>query len=290
MALSASVDICNMALAHLLEKPITATDLEKPGTNTLAYLLNIFYETARDIMLERLRPNWALNRIEYDIDNIQDTITAITAASPPVVTGTDISDAGILEGLGVLIWDCDEDDYHGKVFYAKNVDDTAQTLELYYPDGSTPYDGSSNSAATEGYIRLAPLLEEYSHMYLLPTALLSVIHVITEAYELDDDNELKSVIPQLTNFYSVEKGYLYIDSENPKIRYVEQITDVSKYDAFFNMCVSVYLASLVTNDAGKKARMEKKLEELIFPQAEYTNAVTKRPKTHKHNYLSRWRK
>ena len=148
MALSVSVDVCNMALAHLLEKPITATDLEKPGTNTLAYLLKVFYETARDAMLERLQPNWALSRIEYDIDNIQDTITAITAAEPPVVTGTDISDAGILEGLGVYLWDCDEDDYNGQTFYAKNVNDTAQTFELYYPDGSTPYDGSALNAAT----------------------------------------------------------------------------------------------------------------------------------------------
>jgi len=281
MAIEGDVDICNLALHKVGNLSITAAELADPGNEPAAYHCASLYEPERDMMLAAHPWNFALKRVEYNIDDLKDTITASTAASPVVITGTDISVANILEGLGVYIWDTGIDDLDGDIYVATNVVDASQTLELYKRDRITKVDGSAYGVATSGYIRLAPLLSEYDYMFKLPDNCLRVFKLMPANYN-----------------FTVEQGYLLTDDDEPHVKYIEKVTDVSKYPAPFVMALATKMAAeLWSALAGKpkeKARTLEYLEKVVLPRAQRLNAIEKLDKTKGRksdlNELTAWQK
>ena len=295
MSFTEEYEICNLAL-HKAGHNVRITKEEftnPPEGNVAALSCSALYEVERDMMLARIAWNFAVRRIEYDIENYQDTITAITAAKPPVVTGTDISDAGILDDLAVYISDTDITEYDGQVFVAKNVNDGAETFELYMRDGATPFDGSSLSAATEGYVRLADVLTEYQYIFKLPDNCLRVFQMPESSYYIDEEGDTQADLSEAER-YTVENGYLFTDEEDPKIKYIEKITDVSKFPSHFILCLATKMAAelavAVAEKPDKKLKLLEELEKVVMPDAKWIYAVEKRTKTQTRNFVRSWRK
>ena len=261
-AITSDVDICNLALHKIGHDSIDALTDE----NDAARHCNALYAVERDMMLAAHPWSFALRRIEYDIEDYQDTITATTAADPVVVTGTDISDAEIENNLGVYIWDTGISDLDGNVFVAMNVDDGAETFELYKRDGTTSVDGSDYGTASAGYVRLADILSEYTYVYKLPSTCLRVYKTIDADYE-----------------FAVENGYLFVDNDNPQIKYIEKVTEVSSYPTIFIMALATKLAAelceALAGKSDRKLRFLTELEKVVLPRAQRLNAIEQRPKT-----------
>ena len=81
-------------------------------------------------------------------------IDSISIAEPPVVTTTDAH--GLANGTAIIFHDLDGETAlvanTEQIFYAKTTDD-ANTFTIYVDSGlSTPFDNSSNTAATQGYV------------------------------------------------------------------------------------------------------------------------------------------
>jgi len=264
MALTEAYEICNLALQGIGENPITSALFTTPGNNKAALVCSTFYEPERDSLMEQHPWSFALKRVDYDISDFRDTITASTAANPVVVTGTDISVANIIEGSSVLIEDTNISGLDDYIFVATNVVDAAQTLELYKPDRITKVDGTTYSVATEGYIRLCPL-SGYSYMYKLPTDLLRI-------WKLEDNS-----YP-----YEREGNYLLIDAYELNFRYISLVTDVSLFSKSFIDCLVTTLKAKFSMSLADKPERAKEfiveLEELRLPKAYRSGAIESLPK------------
>jgi len=255
MGLTTDVEICNLALAKMGHKAAITTLTQ---ANDAARQCNRLFEPERDLMMQGHPWNFAMKRVEYDEDDYDDIITATTAANPVVVTGTDISAANIVEGMGVYLWDTGLDDLDNEIFVATNVNDTAQTYELYKIDRATTVNGTAFGTATVGYARICPLYG-YTYLFKLPTDCLQVHKVDGKDYKFEQ-----------------ESGFLLTDNDVPQVKYIALITNVSKYPKAFINCLSTKLAAELSVALGKGDRKQSLLKQLYvidIPQAYRLNAI-----------------
>lgn len=281
MAITENYQICNLALAKIGHTAfITAALLTTPGTNLAAKICNAIFEAERDLLMEMYPWRFTLKRLYYDIDNFQDTITATTAASPVVVTGTDISDANIADDMGVYIWDTGIDDLDSEIFMVKNLNDTLQTFELYYTDGVTPYDGSSISTASAGYFRLSPLTE-YGYAYKLPTDCMRVYRVLGDYMRWEREGD-----------------YIFADDSLLSMEYIANVTTVSDFPQVFIDCLATKLAAELAGAIADKPALKiaqlRIFEEIALPRAFRIGAIEAVPKNDQRrkspSELSLWQK
>jgi len=259
MGLTTDVEICNLALAKMGHNAaITAAQLATPS-NPASRQCNRLYEPERDLVMQSHPWGFAMQRVVYDVDDFDDIITGTTAASPVVVTGTDISVANIVEGAGVYLWGTGIDDLDKKMFIATTVVDAAETFELYQIDRTTKVNGAAFGVATAGYARLRPLWE-YEYMFKLPADCLQV-------HKVDGKD---------TGFKQ-EGGFLLTNSDEPQVKYVKLITTVSAYPKSFINCFATKLAAELAVALGEKSITKAKLlEELLvihLPEAKRLNAI-----------------
>jgi hypothetical protein len=213
------------------------------------------------MILARHPWKFALQRSSYDIADFEKAITAITQASPAVVTS---ASHGITEGQGMYLWGISGmTDLNLGHFIATNV--TANTLELYKLDRATKVDSSSYSAySSGGYLRLKPV-SEYEYTFKLPTDCLRVHKVYGDDYK-----------------WTVESGHLLIDASEVAIKWIQEITDVSKFPApFISALATQWAADLIEalkSDTKKKALLLEELETIVLPEARFLNAIEKYPK------------
>lgn len=278
MAFSTDVEICNLALNQIGEPSITAAQLAAPGNNKAALACSALFEPTRDTVLE-YPWNFAMQRIEYDVDDFTDTITATTAANPIVVTGTDISAANIVDDIGVYIWDTGINDINGEVFIAKNT--SGETFELYKRDNATSYNGTSLGTTTSGYVRIAPL-NEYAYMFKLPTDLLRI-------WKVKGDDASK---------YEREGDYILTDDDNIGFQYIKHVTTVANFHPSFIFALSTLLASRLALRIADKPELSKALYTeylgVTLPNALRNGALESLPKDNQErrnpNNLTPWQK
>lgn len=280
MSLTADYEICNLALHKMKHKGlITAALLTTPGTNTAALYCKTIFEPTRDKLIERFPWCFAKKRVLFDIADFTDTITLSTAANPVVITGTDISVANILTGLGVYIWDTSNENLDGYIFGAREVNDTLQTLELYKRDRITTVDGTNFGTVSSGSIRIIPF-SEYDYIFKLPDDLLAL---------------WKS--HNYVSKYTREGDYILTDDETVALDYIYKNETVADYPEAFIDCLSTKLAANLANSLGNKPELGEKLlrqfEKIDLPNAFMKEAIEDMPKHNKRqqpNYQSSWQK
>ena len=277
MSLVDDFEICNLALAKIGANPITSALLTTPGDNAAALACSKLFEPERDALMASFPWRFAVRRAYFDIDNFQDTITGTTAASPVVVTGTDISDANIAEDLGVYIWDTGIDDLDGETFIIKNI--SGETFELYHLDRVTPVDGTAFGTATTGYCRLSPITD-YSYMFKLPSGILRI-------WKLDEDEEY-------TREFNVSSSYILLNSSEFGMEYIYLETSVTTYSEGFIRALSTKLAAeLAVAISGKDDRKRDILAEyynMVLPEAKRMEAIEINPSNRRSQKLSSWQK
>lgn len=245
MAYTADVDICNLALHKVGHDSISAGELADPGNNQAALKCSILFEPTRNALME-MHPPWRflLKKVVYDADDFKDTITGATAADPVVVTGTDISVANIIAGLGVHISGTSETGLDDLVFEAHTVVDATEKVTLYKKDRVTTVDGSGHGAVTAGSIRIAPL------------------YGFTYAYKLPDDFVRVWKIQGETSIYKREGNYLFTDDDEIFLTYIFLDTDVSNYPGLFISTV----ASKLGAELAESLAEDPELKALLFQE------------------------
>jgi hypothetical protein len=239
-SLTSAYEICNLALAKIGSKvQISSAQFTTPGTNTTALIASTIYTNERDQLLKRYPWKFALKRVVMDASNFQDTITATTAASPVVVTGTDITDAYLTDDFGCYIWDTGIDELDGHIFSVQSLTDGSDTLELYEKDGINTFDGSSIGTATSGYIRAAPL-NEYDYAFKVPSDFLRMFKML---YNVKWD---------------MEGNYIVTNSDEIYFRYIFKETTVANLsDEFIETFSDKLAAEFIGSIADKpKAKPE----------------------------------
>lgn len=215
--------VCNLALDLLHQSPLASGDLAA-DTTALAKWFNRNWAFARDAVLRAYPWNFAITRAQLELTT--QAITGITKADPAVVTytGADSFTAGDL----VLIRDVvGMTEVNNRRLTVGTVNTGSNTFELEDVDSSAYTTYSSG-----GTIAIVPLFG-WLYRYALPTGCLRVLPINQDGgYEA-------APIP-----FQVEKGFILIDEAEPlSIRYIDQITDPTSWDALAVQALSGYLAA-----------------------------------------------
>jgi len=257
MGLTTSVQICNLALAKVGVEGSGISSLSDSNEN--ARKCNLFYEPCRDLIMSQHPWKFALKRVVYDIEDYETDISAITAASPAVLTS---SSHNITEGRGLYVYNTGDDDWDDTVYYAYNV--SGNDIQMYKADMATAFDGSSYTAASSGKVYPAPL-SEYNYEFSLPSDYLAFHQYLSNG----------------DAHWEIQDGWLQTDDAEPSLSYISLVTDVSKYSKWFIQALSQWIAvQLAGAIAGKLELRNVLLEEyykITIPEARKHNAFEARP-------------
>jgi hypothetical protein len=214
--------------------------------------LSVAYAALRDAELRKHRWNFAKRKTVLTNETIAD-ITAITAASPPVVTsaahGFANGDVVYIDAVAGM------SDVNDRTYTVANQ--ATNTFELSGVDGSA-WDAYTSGGKLYGYVP-----KPYAYAYPLPSDCLAVISV-ENVYDFD-----------------VDDAFLYCDTETElMIYYVKQVTDTTKFDPLFDEALAAKLAEefceIFSQSNTKKADLTQKYEDKI-KWARRTNAIERGP-------------
>lgn len=190
------------------------TDIVSSPTSYEELEFSAAYPAVRDAELRKHRWNFAKKNVVLLKQTIAD-ITAITAASPPVVTS---AAHGYSNGDQVYI---------DAVVGMQDVNDrtytvassTTNTFELSGIDGSA-WDAYTSGGKLYGYVPWP-----YSYAYALPSDYLLMVHV------------------ENVSDYDMDGTYFYCNSDTElAISYIYKVTDTTKFDVLFDEALASRLA------------------------------------------------
>lgn len=232
-----SVELCNLALAHLGEAPITALN---DGT-ARANACDRVYELVRDELLRSHRWNFAVARsalsenwltMESIADSsgdvqITDTAHGLTAANRVALKDTEGIDG---------IWD----------------------IESVTTNAFILTDAVWTDSLTAGSYRLCPDFG-WDYQYDIPAACLRVL-------EVNDSEDGDTLNP-----WVIEGRKLLTNDATCNLVYLKQETDVTKYDALFVQALALKLAisisEILRGTTGKTAELMQAYDRVTAPLA-----------------------
>lgn len=245
MAVTAALDIVNLALKNLGHKSLAALDT----TTEIGRIFSILYPECRDELLREIRPNFAKKRaIFHQVVDSEITISGATAADPVVITATS---HGLSDGDSIAIWDVvGMTDLNGKMYKIANK--TTHTFELQDLNendiNGTDYDAYVSGGKC-GELSTAPLFE-YLYRYQLPSDYIMLLGI--------NGNDLLDVP------HSVEQDEILSNETQLEGLYVFQETTVTSFDKDFVKVLAWKLAYeggyAVTNQSALVDRMEARYE------------------------------
>lgn len=249
-------DIANRAGQKLGVKSITALS----DSSVQAVAFNRAYTTVRDDELRKHNWNFAIKRTGLSAPYV--TITAITAATPPVVTytGTDPSN-----GDRIYIEDVEGmTEVNGRYFRIANIDTGANTLELTDETTGDNIVGAGYTAYTSGGTGTICPYWGYGFKFAIPSDMLRLISI--DGYTGVNTNI--GGYGHSVSDYTIEKGYILTNDSGPIfIRYVYQSTDPTEWDINFREAVACKLAlecqtEILQSDSRKSQLIAEYLENI----------------------------
>ncbi|UOF78036.1 tail tubular protein A [Caudoviricetes sp.] len=211
-----SVVICNNALTLIGSRRITA--LSDPSKE--ARVCNDNYDTCRKAVL-RIHPwNFACERVELTgktITNIVDSgagLIKVTAASHGLSTGNYATIEGVVGTVEANI---------------TNVKVTVIDANNFTIDGSS----FSNTYISGGKVSLAPGFE-FIYKFALPSGCLRVLA------PKDGSDE-----PLSNKEWKVEGAFLLTNYSTVRVRYINDVSDTTKFDSLFDEALAAYLAQKI---------------------------------------------
>lgn len=223
MAITADVDIANLALARLGQDEITTLTA---GTRDAA-IINRVYTQNRDYCLGLY--NWVQVTQNVHLTRAGKIVVhGVTAAAPPVVTCT-----GHLFVNGDLITVEDvvgTTEINGGAFVVYSYTSTAITL--YNVEGAAASGTLWTAYASGGYV-YHYATNDWSYVYDLPSTCLRVVELIDEYWGTT------------TYDWKREKDLLYCDLRYAAIKYIAKETDPAKFDTDLTEFIVARLAWMV---------------------------------------------
>ena len=234
-------EIANLALVRIGAERITSLTDGSRNANEI----NAVFTLIRDEVLRSHPWNFAI-RVADLVQHVANvlTITDITQANPGVVTytGTDPEDGDeylIEDVVGMT-------ELNDNIYTVQNVNTTGNTFELYNSAGQklntityTAY--TSDGTATE---QTSHQSTEYAYVYHLPSDFLRML-------QFNDDPDAK---------YLIIGNHVYTNETHAEIKYIEQVTTISYYDALFVDAfawrIAMEVAVAVTGDLKKQVRAQ----------------------------------
>ncbi len=249
------IDICNLALDFLKQNKTLVTSITSPTTEEEKTCAR-WYETTREALIRS--HYWVFARKRKQILRVQATVTGATVADPVVVTA---AAHGFLDGDSIKITDVvGMTDINDTVYLVSSK--TTNTFELTDIEGND-IDGSAFTAYTSGGI-VSPFVFGYADAYQLPTNFLK-LHFI------GDDS--------IRNFkfdYEFEGDRLLLNNSTGaslNIGYVQNITDVTKFDALFVILLAAELADNMAYKWTLKNTVIQRLETILKGKRAEAKAV-----------------
>lgn len=210
MAVTAAVDIANIALSRLGEATITT--LTAAGRN--AEIVNELYGDDRNYCLMLF--DWScLTHRQTLARSGKFTITAATAANPVVLT-TSATHTLLANELLTVESVSGMTDLNGGVFRIFSL--TSTTITLYDTTGAT-LNGTSYTAYTSGGFTYRWPGADWEWVYDLPSDCLRVLNLLDEEFGFDP-----------TYTWRKERDFIFTDIENAGVQYTRADTDVTVYE------------------------------------------------------------
>lgn len=227
---TSKLDICNRAIQKLGGPALSNLN----GTDKYTVAVLRAYDDALQSELRTHNWNFAIKRTTISAPTI--TITAITAAEPPVVTytGTDPSN-----GDRIYIEDVSGMTEVNNTYYRiADVNTGSNTLELTDEDDGTDIDGTGFTAYTSGGTGTICPPWGFNRKFALPTDFVRLI-------EVDGMSGVSSVLGGIghTVDYSIEGRYITCNDSGPIfIRYVYLNSTVTDMDNLFTEAIACRVA------------------------------------------------
>lgn len=252
---TADIDICNLCLDFLKQNKTLVTSITSP-TSVEETTCARWYDTTREALLRS--HYWVFARKRKQILRVQATITGATVADPVVVTA---AAHGFEDGDSIKITDIvGMTDINDTVFLVASK--TTNTFELTDIEGED-IDGSAFTAYTSGGI-VSPFVFGYADAYQLPSDFLKLHFIGNDSirsykfnYEFEGDRLL------LNNSTSASLN----------IGYIQNITDVTKFDALFIILFAAEMASNMAYKWTLKNSVIQRLETILQVRRAEAKAV-----------------
>jgi hypothetical protein len=221
VASTAKLDICNRAVQKLGGPALANLN----GTDIYTVAVLRVYEDAIYSELRQHNWNFAIRRTSIVAPYV--TITAITAAEPPVLTytGTDPSNGDrvyIEDVVGMT-------DVNGVYYRIANINTTSNTFELTDTDTGDNIDGTGFTAYTSGGTATICPYWGWNRKFALPSDYIRLI-------EIDGMLGTQNIAGGIghANDYNIEGRYIVCNDSGPIfIRYVAQDLTVTDMDVNF---------------------------------------------------------
>jgi len=249
-------DIANRAGQKLGVKSISSLS----DTSVQGVAFNRAFTSVRDDELRKHNWNFAIKRTGLSAPTV--TITAITAATPPVVTytGTDPSngDRIYIEDVAGMT------EVNGRYFRIADVNTGSNTLELTDETTGDDIVGAGYTAYTSGGTGTICPYWGYGYKFALPSDMIRLISI----YGHTGVNTNIGGYGHSESDYTIEKGYILSNDAGPLfIRYIYSSTDPTEWDINFQEAVAAKLAlqcqtEILQNDSRKSQLIQEYLEAL----------------------------
>src|SRR5574343_600448 len=228
------LDICNRAIQK--SGGLALSNLN--GTDIYTVAVNRAFTDVVETELRTHNWNFAIKRTTLSAPTI--TITAITAAEPPVVTytGTDPSNGEriYIESVAGMT------EVNGNYYRIADVNTGANTLELTDEDDGTDVDGTAFTAYTSGGTGTICPPWGFSRKFALPSNCIRVVEIDGMSGVSHNFGSLGS-----SSDFTIENGYILCNDSGPIfIRYITSDTTnyipVSSWDSLFKEAIVCKLA------------------------------------------------
>lgn len=208
------------------------------GTDVYTLALAGAYTDIIEYELRAQNWNFAIRRTGLTAPSV--TITAITAAEPPVVTytGTDPAngDRVYIESVAGMT------EVNGNYYRIADINTGANTFELTDVDDGTDIDGTAFTAYTSGGTATICPYYGFNRKFALPSDCLKLIEIENFYGTMHNLGGFGS-----SSDFTVESGYILCNDSGPiRIRYITNDTTnyipVSTWDSMFKEMISCRLA------------------------------------------------
>ncbi len=246
---STVVDICNLALGHLGEAPITAISDE----NTRARACNERYESTLDATLRAHRWNFAQARVAVELPWI--TFTHYGQEGTEMALYFD-ADHGYPTGQRVRVKDASTFDGEWVITVPDGF------LDSMILDGSTYLNLATTDFTTGSVVAIPPF--GWSYQYDLPSNCLRVL-------EVNDSEDGDNRSPWI-----VEGRKLLTNDDECRLVYIFREDDVTKWDALFidamALALAVKLTEVIRGATSKTEQLAAQYERITAPLARRVDA------------------
>ncbi len=250
-----AVDICNLALDFLKQNKTLVTSITSPTTIEETTCAR-WYDTTREALLRS--HYWVFARKRAQILRVYATITGATVADPVVITA---AAHGFVDGDSIKITDAvGMTEINDTVYLVASA--ATNTFELNDIEGND-IDGSAFTAWTSGGT-ISPFSFGYADQYQLPTNFLSLHFIGNDS------------IRSYNGEYEFEGDRLLLNHGTAlslDIGYIQNITDVTKFDALFVVLLAAEIADNMAYKWTLKNTVIQRLEQILSQRRAEAKAV-----------------